>query len=326
MPQRQTTLYSIYKKGFGVTNCIKNIVAFFHYKELLTRQEKFKDFLDTKINMTEFCADKQSLIETGNLMDYCISGSDQIWNVRSQDFESYYYLDFAKSAKKISYAASFGPLKINWEQYDKEKYAELLRDYSAISVREMGSAENVQILIEKEPEIHVDPTLLLEKEEWRKIQSDANYRDGKYIFMYCLEPSKAQLKLIKAISKKLHLPVVITRYNNKNDILNGFVKKYGTGPCDFLALIDNAALVLTSSFHGTAFSLIYRKKFYVLNGKTDNRISDILSKTGLLDRSIESAAELSKVNLAEVDFAKTNEFLSEQKEKSASYLKSALDI
>ena len=195
-----------------------------------------------------------------------------------------------------------------------------------MSVREKGSAENVNILIGKEPEIHVDPTLLLDKEEWQKIQSNANYKKGQYIFMYCLEPSKAQLKLIKAISKKLKLPVVITRYNNKNDIINGFVKKYETGPRDFLSLIDNAAMVVTSSFHGTAFSLIYRKKFYVLNGKIDNRISDILSKTGLLDRSLEGMEDLDKVNFNEVNFAATNKFLLEQKAKASSYLKSALEL
>ena len=134
------------------------------------------------------------------------------------------------------------------------------------------------------------------------------------------------MAIVKKISKKLRLPVVITKYNNKNDIFNGFVKKYDTGPCDFLSLIDNAALIITSSFHGTAFSLIYRKKFYVLNGKTDNRISDILEKTGLLERSIECITEVEKVNLQDIDFLQPEEFIKEQKQRSLGKLKDSLGL
>lgn len=324
-PETQKDLYSIYKRGFNITNIIKNVTAFCYYKKLKEKNEKFDKFLKENINLTDFYDNKDELIKADLKMDYFITGSDQIWNVRSRDFEDYFYLDFVSCAKKISYATSFGPLKIDWEKYDKDKYAKLLSDYSYISAREKGSAENVIKLIGKEPEIHVDPTFLLDKVEWQKVQSDMNYKNGKYILLYCLEPSKDQLKMVKAISKKLKLPVVITKYNNKNDIFNSFVKKYETGPADFLALIDNASLVLTSSFHGTAFSLIYRKKFYVFNGKTDNRISDILNKTDLLDRSLETINDVDKVDLEIVDFEKTEKFLKEQQEKSFDYLSKALN-
>ncbi len=326
MPKAQDDLYSIYKKGFSATKVIKNVIAFCYSKQLKSKQKKFDEFLKNNIQLTDFCNDVQALLKIGADMEYFISGSDQIWNVRSCDFEDYFYLDFAKNAKKISYAASFGPLEIDWSKYDADKYCALLNSYDYISTRETGSAKNVEILTGRQSEIHVDPTLLLNREEWQKIQSKANYKDGKYILLYCLEPSKEQLKIVKAISRKLHLPIVITKYNNKNDIFNGFVKKYDTGPCDFLSLIDNAALVITSSFHGTAFSLIYRKKFYVLNGKTDNRISDILSKTGLLECSIESIDDIEKVNLQDVNFLQTEEFLEMQKQRSFNYFKNALEL
>lgn len=325
-PNKQDKLYSIYKKGLNVKNLIKNTVAFFNYRKLKRKQKAFLDFLNTYISLTDFCKDENELTQVAKDMDYCISGSDQVWNVRSSDFEDYYYLNFVKTAKKISYAVSFGPLEIDWTKYDADKYRNYLNEYSHISTREFGSAKNVEILTDKQPDLHVDPTLLLDREEWRKIQSNANYRNGKYILLYCLEPSKEQLLLAKRISKKLKLPIVVTKYNNKNDIINNFVKKYDTGPCDFLSLVDNASLVITSSFHGTAFSLIYRKKFYVLNGKTDNRISDILEKTDLLDRSLESLDDIEKVNLQDVDFFKTEEFIKEQKQRSENYLKNALDL
>ncbi len=326
MPKAQKNLYSIFKKKLSITNIVKNTVAFFNYGKLKRKQNAFKNFLNTNISLTNYCDDENTLLQETNEMEYFISGSDQIWNVRSCDFEDYFYLDFVKDAKKISYAASFGPLNIDWAKYNAEKYSKLLNSYNHISTREIGSAKNVELLTGKKPEIHVDPTLLLDKKEWQKIQSTANYKNGKYILMYCLEPTKEQLALVKAISKKVGLPVVVTRYNNKNDIFNNFVKKYETGPKDFLSLIDNASLVITSSFHGTAFSLIYRKKFYALNGKTDNRISNILEKAGLLDRSIDSKEDLNKINLNEVDFSNAEKFLEEEKQRSREYLINALEF
>lgn len=325
-PKTQSKIYSIYKKGFSLTNVVKNSVAFFNQTALKEKQNKFQNFLSEYVNLTDKYSTVDSLYQNIPTSDYFISGSDQIWNVRSFDFEDYFYLDFVKNAKKISYAASFGPLKIDWDKYDAEKYTDLLNQYSYISTREKGSANNVKQLTGKESEIHVDPTLLLSKEDFRNIQSSENYKKGKYILLYALEPTKAQLKIVKAISKRLRLPVVITKYNNKNDIFNGFVKKYNSGPCDFLSLIDNAELIITSSFHGTAFSLIYKKKFYVLNGKTDNRISDVLEKTNLLDRSIENIDEINKINLESVDFTKAEQFLDEQKQKSKDYLIKSLEF
>lgn len=167
---------------------------------------------------------------------------------------------------------------------------------------------------------------MLSADEWRKVQSNANYKNGKYILLYCLEPSKKQLKIAKAISKKTGLPIVILRYNNKNDMFNTFVKRYDAGPQDFLSYIDNAALVLTSSFHGTAFSLIYGKPFYVLDNANDNRISSILKITDMMDRNIVDISGINKVNLSAPDTKKINSALEAEKRRSYEYLKGALDL
>lgn len=311
----QKELYSHYKKVKGFNDLVKNAVIFLNSKKIRLREDKFKAFLENFLNLTN---DTEA--------DYFISGSDQIWNVRAKDFADFYFLDFTKNTKKVSYAASFGPLKIDWNKYDKEKYISFLNDYSAISVREEGSRENVEFLTGKSCDIHVDPTLLLSADEWRKIQSDANYKNGKYILLYCLEPSKKQLRIAKAISKNIGLPIVVLRYNNKNDMFNTFVKRYDAGPQDFLSYIDNAALVLTSSFHGTAFSLIYGKPFYVLDNGDDNRISSILKKTGTMDRNIEEISEIKKVNFLSPNMEKIEKAINTEKEKSFEYLKGALDL
>ena len=127
-------------------------------------------------------------------------------------------------------------------------------------------------------EILSDPAFLLDEHDWRRIQSGMN--PGKYILFYCLEPSKEHIRIAKMLSNSLDLPVVATKYRNKSDYFNPFIKQYDAGPCDFLSLIDHAAVVLTSSFHGTVFSLIYGKPFYVINGMEDGRIRDIIKLFG----------------------------------------------
>ncbi len=322
----QKSFYSIFKSVQNPKNIIKNVVACKYYSDLKIKNQKFEDFLCNYINLTEEVSKEDELEKFSSLFDYYISGSDQIWNVRASDFESAYYLDFVKNGKKISYAASFGPLKIDWNIYGKEMYSSLLSKYSAISVREKGSQDRVRELIGCECDINVDPTFLLNKGQWKSIQSNANYNDGKYILLYCLEPSKEQLNMAKAISKKLNFPVLVTRYNNKNDMINGFVKKYDSGPLDFLSYIDNAALVLSSSFHGTAFSMIYNKPFYVFNGMEDSRISSILKIAGIEDRSIESIKDIDRVNLKSVDFSVVNRIIDLERQRSKEYLYNALNI
>lgn len=322
----QREVYSIFKSGFSTRSIVKNLIAFLHYKDLKIRYNKFEAFLHENCNLSIRYATLQELVDNTPEADVYISGSDQLWNVRSRDFSDVYYLPFIKSGKRISYAASFGPLRIDWNKYDAKKYATLLSKYTAISVREEGSGDNVEKLLGIRPEVHLDPTFMLSADEWRSVQSDVNFNDGKYILLYCLEPSKEQIRMADAISKKLKMPIVVLRYNNKNDWFNPFIHKYDAGPQDFLSYIDHAAMVLSSSFHGTAFSLIYHKPFYVFNGMSDNRISFILQSVGMEMRSIETIADINKVELKPVDKQRVDSFLNKERERSAQYLMNHLNL
>lgn len=317
---KQRELYAVFKKDFSLKSIVKNSIAFLHVFALKKRHCKFEQFLKEYCNLTCRYSNQEDLEKNVPEADIYISGSDQLWNVRALDFSKVYYLPFVKRGKKISYAASFGPLKIDWRKYGETTYASMLSEYSAISTRETGSADNVEKLLGKRPEVHVDPTFLLTKEEWRNIQSDVNHKNGKYILLYCLEPSYEQMRMANLISKKLNLPILVLRYNNKNDWFNIFDHKYDAGPKDFLSYIDNAAMILSSSFHGTAFSLIYHKPFFVFNGMSDNRISSILTRTGLTDRSINSVSDVDNVKIRPLDDELVEKFISEERERSAQFL------
>ena len=320
----QEDFYAVIKRGISMKVIVKNLIALLHLHDLNVRHQRFNTFFDEYCNHTRRYFQAKDLENEIPEADVYISGSDQLWNVRALDFSSVYYLPFVKKGKRISYAASFGPLKIDWKKYGEKTYKQFLSRYDAISTRETGSADNVEFLTGVRPEVHVDPTFLLRKEEWREVQSNVNYNNGKYILLYCLEPSRLQLEMAEAISKKVGLPILVLRYNNKNDWFNHFVHRYDAGPREFLSYIDHAAMVLSSSFHGTAFSLIYQKPFYVFNGLNDNRISSILKKTNLLDRSIESFSDVENVKLTQIDSKPVESFIDSERLRSKEYLINAI--
>ncbi len=322
----QEELYRVFKTPNNFNSVIKDIIALPYSNQLKKKHKKFNRFVNDHFLLTKRYRSDEELKSDVPVADYYISGSDQIWNVRARDFSTAYYLDFVHGKKKVSYAASLGPLQIDWAKYNAESCKVSLTEYSAISVREQGSLENITAILDANCQIHVDPTMLLKMADWRKIQSDVNYRDGQYILLYCLEPTREQLRMADAISKKLRLPIIVLRYNNKNDMFNHFVKKYDAGPEDFLSYIDHAALVLSSSFHGTAFSLIYHKPFYCFHGMEDNRISNILEKTEMTERSLECIADIGRISLEKPDESVIEQVLDAERQRSAAYLRRALDI
>ena len=117
----QKDLYSVFKPNVSWKNVIKNIITIPYAKKLQIKHRKFETFIEEEFNLTQKYCEERELLENPPVADYYISGSDQLWNVRTLDFSDVYYLNFVKSGKKLSYAASFGPLKIDWQHYDKEK-------------------------------------------------------------------------------------------------------------------------------------------------------------------------------------------------------------
>lgn len=317
--ESQKKLYQTPKPDGSAKSLAKYLMYFPYRHQIDLQDQKFEYFIAKRLNMTEEFSSPEKLPEIASSFDVLIAGSDQIWNVRAKDF-SFTYLFPGCSAKKISYAASLGPLSIDWKQYDAKSYANLLNAFASISVREKKSFEMIQETMEKKDiEILPDPTLLLPVQDWKEIQSDMNL--GKYILYYCLEPSREHIRIAQLLSKKMGIPVVSTKYRNKFDYFNPFIKQYDAGPCDFLSLVDHAAVVLTSSFHGTVFSLIYGKPFYVINGMEDGRIRDILKLFGAEKNNLPFG-----IQSVEPPFAvkNTESVIRCEQEKARAYLTAAL--
>ena len=321
---------NMYKSCFerdGLKNKIKRIVYFNQKKSLMKKKECFERFINEQLNLTEEF-NTLDQIKNANLdYDYYISGSDQLWNLEAKDFDWANYLEFTNIGKKISYAASFGPKAQCWNEEEKKRVKEDLLKYDTISVREQGSFKNVKELTGKNPEINIDPTMLLSKEDWEKVIPQEAIVKKDYILLYNLKGDKEIFKIAKSVSRELKMPIIVTRKGYKIETIYRFKKKYDVGPIEFLNLLKNAKLVLSSSFHGTVFSVLFNKPFFAINGAKDFRIRTLLEKMKLENRTVEINNIREKCNKAfDISFDESLKLLEEERAKSEKYLKKALDI
>lgn len=323
----QQELYKTCFEKRGIKNKIKSIINANEKGNLYKRKEKFENFINNKLQVTKEYKSIEEIKNDNLSFEYYISGSDQLWNLQASDFDWANYLEFVEKGKRISYAASFGPKKQIWNDEEKERIKKDLLLYDCLSVREQGSFNNVKELTNIEPEINVDPTMLLNKDEWMKIIDKEPLIKKDYIFLYNLKGEKEIIEIAKKVSKITKMPIVVTQRRIISEIFYGFEKRFDAGPLEFLNLILNAKLVLSSSFHGTVFSILFNKPFYAINGAKDFRISTLLEKMNLRNRTIEiDNVEEKCKKIYDIEFKEANVLLDTEREKSKIYLKKALEI
>ena len=324
---RQKNYYAFREKT-TIKNFIKRMLLLGSGKKLNKRFNNYEEFINKKLNITDEYKTLDSLKNANFKFDVFISGSDQIWNLSPLDFDWSYYLEFCHGARKVSYAASFGQNTLDASEQQLARIKNDLDDYYAISVREEGSARNVEYITGKKPVINVDPTLLIEKKEWESIIREDAFRKKDYIFLYDVKGSKDAYKVAKAMSKLYKMPVVIVRESAKYHLLyRSFIKKYEAGPIEFLNLIKNAKMVVSSSFHGTVFSIIFQKPFFSVDNGSDLRLIDLLKNTGLEERRITYNDSSEKIKYVyDIDFRKSEKYIIHERERSRQYLKKALEF
>lgn len=255
------------------------------------RNVAFHRFLHEKIGVTRPCFSVNELEQISQHIDTWVTGSDQVWSPTCALFDPVFFLDFKmkKGCRKFSYAASFGNITAVPEACRPEMRRRL-EGYNAYSVREKAGAEIVCNLTGKEAMVHCDPSLLLTAEEWKDVAS-CRKRQG-YILVYHVTKHEPLLQEAARLREKTGLPIIVfTSYFDWRDLLGDLRRKYGYtpamhgGPAEFLALFRDADYVITNSFHGTAFSLLFHKEFYSMTvdaaGKRNERALNLLSFVGV---------------------------------------------
>lgn len=272
----------------------------------LKRKKVFRKFCDDHF---VFGGDDPTLYDT------VITGSDQVWNYLLTGNDWFYYLDFPKNGvKKASYAASFGLSQVSEEC--EEKILPLLQDLDHISVRETTAADIVENITGNRPQVVLDPTLLLDKDEWTEI-SDKNVSDKGYIFVYTMFNSDSLWDFAYRLSKETGLPIKTVSYSKLHQHKADY--DFSAGPEQWLSYMLNADYVVTNSFHGFAFSLNFQKQFYYelppKSSGVGSRLYSIAETFGLLDRDLSKAEEI-----CDIDYKNVSELLAQHRSQSLSYL------
>jgi polysaccharide pyruvyl transferase WcaK-like protein len=291
-----------------VSVCLK-----FHKKH--KRRKLFFDFIDTYI------VPKNS--NEKEIYDLVIYGSDQIWRYQQHPSykgynEVYFGNDAVRAKRKIAFSASMGLIKSNEETVSFLK--RVLKNFDARSVREIDLLNFIQPLTPLKVYHTLDPVFLLEKEQWENISAPRQMQ-GKYILAYNLQSNKTVEEIANYLSKQTKLPVIVlngqVQFFTKND-------KNISGPKEFISWIKYAEYVVSSSFHGVAFSIMFQKEFYISQNINSERVKSLLNMTGLTEQFITNIPNLEYI--APIDYNAVEQKLNSHKMLSENYLTAELGI
>lgn len=310
-----------------ISKSIKQRLFYKHVKQMLL----FQQFWKKHFLLTKSYSSSEELQACPPQADYYITGSDQVWNPNTMFGDPSFFLDFGSiDTRRISYAASFGTNVIP-DAY-KKQYSDYLSRYAALGIRENTGIKIVDSLIGKQSTLVCDPTLLLTKDDYKVLANESTIHINRpyllaYILDYAYNPRPVIDSIIKQVSKKLGLHVVYLLCGNLNGYKFGSTTVSAAGPNEFIELFRNASFVVTSSFHGTVFSLIHEKPFYAVlpTEKSDSRIASLLAQVGLSHRGIKANEEfIAIVEELSLDYSNVNKQMFKIREESLNYLKSNL--
>jgi len=288
----------------------------------------FDEFRDRYLMLSQESYSPEVLRQTPPDYDIYISGSDNIWLLNNasgiSDGGARFYLDFVPEDKKtISYAPSMGDPIVSDKHLPRLK--SLLENIDSLSVRESSTAEFFGQITGRTVTTVCDPTLLLSRDNWDLLLEEkaSPPSEKPYLLVYVAHPldlDSPEFQFSQYISQKLGLEVVNIGYHfNEGNLVYSNI----TIP-EFLMYFKNASLVVTNTFHGTVFSIIYRKGFYAFKPRAGpTRIRDLLSTVGLSERFVQSDLE-AQVLSPEIDYRDVEDKIQKFRSESLLWLKTAL--
>lgn len=293
-------------KLLGYTCAVIN----FGYWDKEYRNSTHINFAKKYLNTTKMFKTAKSLVETNNIFDKFIVGSDQIFRYWNGNFNYLYYLDFVENnKKKIACAASFGINRFEAPEKYRIFYEYYLNRFDAISVRELSGINICKEYFNKDVVRILDPVFLINKEKYEHIISTSNLQYDNYILHYVISNSNVD-NFIDLLAKRYKCNIIKVQKNEKIE--------------DWLYLIKNAKLIVTDSFHGTCFSVIFNKDFVCYPTAQDGaeRLSSLLNIFGLEENLYYNFSNVEKLH--KIDYKNVNRIMEMEKSMSITWLSSEL--
>ena len=332
--------HGAYLQCYGLYKTIENMghdVKIINYKNFKHWWKEYKCFLWTKNprilyanirKIFKFKVEQRRLPKTSftfsrekvnkEEFNIIVVGSDIIWNYKNPlfGFDPVYFGNFLNAKKIISYAGSFGNIDIN-DSLPKEAINDL-KKFSNISVRDDNSLKILKKITYKPINIVLDPTFLY---NYTKEEKKCIYKN--FILIYAYQINLDQIRQVKEFAKKKNLNTIAIAYNQawcyKNII--------SLSPFEWLGYFRQADYIITSTFHGTIFSIKYSKKFVTIpNIHINNKLRYIMEITELKKRVLHNQKNIEKILSLNIDYKIVNKKLSKFVLESKNYLKECLNV
>lgn len=281
---------------------------------LLTKYYKFRSLVFTlpKINMSSQEMEEQNVF---------VLGSDEIWNVKRTDFNKYpiFWGRGIDSKNIIAYAPSINRSTLS----DILKYEftqPAINNLNSIGVRDKHTKKTIEELTNKEISLVLDPTMLFDTDFYRNYE--APIKDKNYILVYSYSNhfNEKQIESIKEYAERKKLPLISV--NHKMEWCD---KSVPVSPFEFLAYYRDASYVITDTFHGTIFSIIYQKKF-LCYGDENVKVLDLLDRMNLNSQNYDGTSDVSLILDKDINYDAIMMNLDNQKKESFNYLNKAMLI
>ena len=285
-------------------------------------------FVNTHIDTIDLLTrSNESVIDAVRQFDAIVVGSDQVWRATMSDIPTY-FLSFTKAinVKRIAYAASFGTDDLNeYSKMDMKIASESIKLFDAVSVREKSGVHLCRDYFKMDAVHVLDPTMLLSKDDYLKLIEEEDKPCSENILLtYVLDRTQEKNDIIQRVGEALHL----------TSCENGAVKYFSNvvesnvSECIYpsvsrwVAGFRDAQFVVTDSFHGTVFSIIFNKPFVaILNSKRgSSRFISLLSVLGLENRLISTTNDLLEEHLKPIDYTEVNKILNDWRYLSISFM------
>lgn len=301
--------------------CIIFLLKVFYYRSLKKKWNSIVSFRKDYLHLIKNCPKSLAAFRnTPPQADLYLVGSDQVFNPQAP-LRDIYFLNFPipSNTHCIAYAASFGTSIFT--RQDESELKPFLQKFSFLSSREESGAVWLRKVTGKDVPTLLDPVFLTSTDHWKQIAIYPARPKESYIFVYDLNGGSPLLEIAHQLSEKMGLPVVCQ--TEKTYKRYPAVKIFDCGPRELIGYIANAAYIVTDSFHGTAFSLLFRRNFlsYIAIEKSQERITGLLDSLGMSDHILYKPFIFSNYN----NLSALNELqFGQMKENAICWLKNSL--
>lgn len=294
------------------------------HDQIKLRDERFKEMYSW-MNFTKVVKTDYDFAELNNQFDAFIVGSDQVWNATMLNRR--YFLDYVNPLKiKAAYSPSMGSGVVL--KHQRKVFQHYLNDFNYISTRELRLKEILTPLLSKPVEHLLDPSMLYPRDKYVEMAHlPEQFEPNSYLLCYFLPNNDFQAEQVRRFAKERGLKLVVMAMHPYSFQVKDAEIYAAAGPKEFIGLIANAAVIFTSSFHCTIFSILFHKDVYVFAQKFTNKVADTnqryieqLEAYGMTHRYVCWGEEISQQHQQAIDYKKVETVFQQRLEDSYAFL------